>query len=900
MKRVMLAAVVAVLSFAAFADVIDVPLDGDIVAAVESAKSGDIVRLAEGRYRPTEPVAIPVGVTLRGAGRDKTIIDGNRQNFQAFLLSDAESVVEKLTICNFVRSVSQSPAVNNSGLVNMTAGTLSDVVISNNSESAGNVCGIAVTLRGGGRVVNCLIQDNRMNNGSGSSFGAGVYMTGGSVEDSTFIGNTMSHWGDRGGGIYATGGTISRCYFSGNGGNNAGSAPFNTAQWNGGCGFYLDGPATADSCVVVSNRADGIFINGGVVKNTVVTGNKTSAASASWSAGVHLMKGALLNCTIYGNSASCEGCGLRMDAGVARNNIIYDNGSLADVSVAAGCTFDHNIVDVLPSVGSDNLATNPLLKSPETLDFSLTSSSPALNAGATLDEVSVDIVGTSRPQGDACDIGAYELELKEGEIVCSIVVLQSDWPYRTKPRVSSQVVGAPDGAVLSYKWYIDGAEVLGETGSSVQFRDLLACGAHDVTLIVTVGGVEQTPVEKIGAINVRPTEVFVATDGGDISPYECAEHAARSLDAALKAVWLAADVTGVVHVAAGDYAIAEPIIFQTPCQLLGAGREATKIDASAASQTSSGLTMGEGSVVRGLTFYGKTSQANGAGFNMTGGLVDNVCISNITQKNDSAAGVGVYMTGGVMTNSVVCKTTSAKCSGGGVYMTGGIVTDCAFFGNRGTHYGYRGGGVYMTGGTIRRCDVRDCGSTDWYGYVAWCGGAGLCLEGPSALAEQCTIVSNLVNGVYLSNGTLRNSLIYGNGFVPVSSGADARVKAGGGVHLFGGNLYNCTVLYNTNLLAAAKSDIVIEGGTAKNNIGLIVDGTSATSADNCFGEDPSFKDAAAYDFHLTSRSTNCIKKGGRLDYSTDTRDLDGKPRYRAGRVDLGCYAFTPGFVLYLR
>ena len=59
------------------------------------------------------------------------------------------------------------------------------------------------------------------------------------------------------------------------------------------------------------------------------------------------------------------------------------------------------------SLSSNLLNTNPLLVSPPG-DFRLQSGSPAINAGETLASVTVDHVGTSRPQGGAHDIGAYE------------------------------------------------------------------------------------------------------------------------------------------------------------------------------------------------------------------------------------------------------------------------------------------------------------------------------------------------------------------------------------------------------------------------------------------------------------------------------------------------------------
>jgi len=43
-------------------------------------------------------------------------------------------------------------------------------------------------------------------------------------------------------------------------------------------------------------------------------------------------------------------------------------------------------------------------------DYYLQSSSPAINAGTTVSDITKDYAGTSRPQGSAYDIGAYEFK----------------------------------------------------------------------------------------------------------------------------------------------------------------------------------------------------------------------------------------------------------------------------------------------------------------------------------------------------------------------------------------------------------------------------------------------------------------------------------------------------------
>jgi hypothetical protein len=62
----------------------------------------------------------------------------------------------------------------------------------------------------------------------------------------------------------------------------------------------------------------------------------------------------------------------------------------------------------VPSGCSGQANVNPLFVAPSSQNFQLQASSPLVNAGSAVTNVTTDITGVSRPQGAAYDIGAYE------------------------------------------------------------------------------------------------------------------------------------------------------------------------------------------------------------------------------------------------------------------------------------------------------------------------------------------------------------------------------------------------------------------------------------------------------------------------------------------------------------
>ena len=79
-----------------------------------------------------------------------------------------------------------------------------------------------------------------------------------------------------------------------------------------------------------------------------------------------------------------------------RNNISYGNATSQIVDEGSGTTL------------SNNLTSDPRFVNAASLNFSLQPGSPAIDAGASLSLVTMDIKRAPRPQGAAYDVGAYE------------------------------------------------------------------------------------------------------------------------------------------------------------------------------------------------------------------------------------------------------------------------------------------------------------------------------------------------------------------------------------------------------------------------------------------------------------------------------------------------------------
>jgi hypothetical protein len=251
-------------------------------------------------------------------------------------------------------------------------------------------------------------------NGKGIPSGGGIYNQGTlAVQDSALSGNTA---GILGGAIYNAGTltVTNSTLFS----NSAGAL--------GGGGISNFGIVIVQNSILSNNSsgsAGGGMYNGGgtlIVQNTTLSGN----SAVYYGGGIYNNVGTLTvqNGTLSGNSAGWIGGGIDNDGGTLHlyNTLIANSLSSGDCrgSVAT------NNYNLMTSTGSDAcglangtggslIGVNPLLGplgdyGGATSTIPLLPGSPAIDAGAAC--LSADQRGATRPQGAACDIGAFESE----------------------------------------------------------------------------------------------------------------------------------------------------------------------------------------------------------------------------------------------------------------------------------------------------------------------------------------------------------------------------------------------------------------------------------------------------------------------------------------------------------
>ena len=898
----------------------------------ENATPGRI-NVAAGTHLLSATLMFALPVEIVGAGRDATIISGGRlpTTARGFRLAHVGNVLRDLTVAGCTNTL------DGAGIYMTNGGLLDNVRVTKvwqkaNGDNQG--AGIYMTA---GTVTNCLVDGNRIEASYHGTAGIGIYMEGGLVTDTVVCHNWMDRTQHNGLGIRAAGGTVRRCEIFDNYSTKNSIGVSGAGNVSSGHGMNISGSSTlVEDCRIYSNGWNGVMMTGGTMRNCLIFGHR---GTDNYFAGVNMSGGTMQNCTITDNIASKDDSGksgLWQSGGTAVNNIIYGNGSAALGSCyITGGTFNTNLYDVAgidaAATAVGNYTLEPGFADAASGDFHLRNGANAIDKGAPLASVPHDLDGVARPQRDAWDLGCYEY-VPGADKTVSITISSPSFPVGGTISATAQLENI-DPATAVFTWTLTDGDFVRQSSGTGSAYASFACsdapaGTYSLTIEVVSGGETFAP-DATTEILVKPSEVYVSSEGSDTAPYDTPAKAAHNFSDALNALWQASDTTSLVHVAAGDYPLSETALLATPVRILGAGRDATVLKGGTMGADMRGMLLNNrDAVVRDLTLAGCTNYLDGAGVYLIDGLLDNVRVTRSYQKptNDNQ-GSGVYMTGGAVTNCLIdynfIEASWHGTAGIGIFMTAGLVTDTVVCHNWMARNQHNGLGIRVSGGIVRRCEIFDNYSTvnstsTSSGAANVSSGHGLNISG-TALVEDCLIYSNGWNGVMMTGGTMRDCLIYGH---------HCTDNFFAGVNLAGGRMENCTIADNVaDGETTGKSGLWQSGGTAVNCI-VWGNGPAASSAGSCLltggtfntnlvdtavargvgvivGTESPFKNRARANYRLSGIARDAIDRGDNAAWTgaplREALDLDGRSRLSRQIIDLGCleYANNPT-ILQLR
>ena len=198
--------------------------------------------------------------------------------------------------------------------------------------------------------------------------------------------------------------------------------------------YYVDGPVTVrnnyfEHSDTKQRNSQGLFFenhegNYYVYNNIIVMPNSLDGKIYWKSSSLNNAHTFVYSNVSYGSSGSL--IKTTDPNAVIKNNILYSTGYVSSASSymlefngvsGSGADVSNNLFyDPAGNMNNMNSGTNqngvegnPLFTNISTRDFTLQTGSPAIDAGATLESpYNVDMLGVSRPQGSAYDIGVYE------------------------------------------------------------------------------------------------------------------------------------------------------------------------------------------------------------------------------------------------------------------------------------------------------------------------------------------------------------------------------------------------------------------------------------------------------------------------------------------------------------
>lgn len=367
---------------------------GSLRDAIANASSGETINFnlpSSATITLTSgPLMVGTSLTISGPGASNLAVSGNSAS-QVFVVAGGVQVsISNLTVENGMAPYcAYGGGISNSGTL-----TLTQVVMS------GNVVGYSpCTAPGGGAIVNggtLILQNSTLTGNSAYRWGGGINNGGiANVVNSTFVNNSGLD-----GAAFFNSGTLTV----------TGSTFY---QNSAGCG------AGGGGVIEENNTGKATFFNSTMVSNSACLGGAISDYGGQIQ---------IAFSTLSGNAANYQGGSLYGGPITIKNSILANSPLAGNCSVGSSTSGGFNLSDddscssFLTATGDMNgvsayLDPNGLQNNGgPTQTIALVQGSPAIDAIPVADctdtagnPVTVDQRGISRPQGPACDIGAYEL-----------------------------------------------------------------------------------------------------------------------------------------------------------------------------------------------------------------------------------------------------------------------------------------------------------------------------------------------------------------------------------------------------------------------------------------------------------------------------------------------------------
>lgn len=908
-------------------------------SAVGACGLFDVVMVTNGLYQDSVTITVSNYVTVAGVGSaEVAVIDHMEYG------GSAVSLKPYTTLRNVTVMRGRGPT--GGGVYAAEGARIESCIVVSNAGTTG----LGVYLGPGASIRDSVIRNNIT--ATGTSRGGGIYCAGGIVENCEITGSSVHE----GGGIYMTGGEARGCEIY----RNTVYWPGGSVGSRGG-GIYFSGGGMAENCAIYGNLSFGMFREGavyfdggGTLRNSLVYGHTNTVG-----AGLYFNGGGLAeNCTVVDNHASGLGDGAYCtNGGALLNSIVYGNDAGPDIAtVGSGMTFDYVTArEILP--GAANLTNHPLFVDALSRNYQLSPASLSKDSGTNQAWMAgaVDLAGNPRIIAGVVDRGAFETPF-----IADFLIDQPEGLAPHPAVFTSVTEGDPAQSYFAWDLDLDGGVDAEGWGVNVVTNLYVVPGRYSASLSVSNTLGDTASVTKVDCIYAAPPDLYVAPGGSHTFPFAGWATAATSIQSAVNAgldgctVWItngiyaldaAVTVTKAltvrslngreVTVVDGQDAVRGFVVTDPGAELRGltirrgyvwnqngGGVLATngclltdcKVESNFAGSAGGGVYMGPGGVVSNCAVRANRIMGNyGIGIYAAGATVtDSEVLDNKSAGPDGYYGGGIYAVSSTIARCEI-RGNTAYAHGGGVYADAGtVVSACLLAGNTNVHWQY-GGGISLHGGSVIENSTVTGNRASWgggginveHGDVSGCtvsfnrGGDPSGIRVVRGRVESCTLLGNQSSGIKLEGGSIRNSLITGNGrgvwIGPTGRVESCTIAGNEGDIAVGlyvpwgatGSMHNC-ILYGNEGSGGMAFNYGVEGTLTA----TYTCSEPALPGEGNFDAPPEFVDPYG-DYRLRPGSP-AQDAGVNEPWMAGARDLDGQDRIAGGAVDLGAYEAAAG------